>query len=164
MKISAEMKAAIDKAVSEGRVTRVETGAKTDPEPIRRGPGPIRNEGAILAKAERQRRVREMTEAGKTIAEMAKETGVSVATITNDKKALGLTTGAAAPASRAPRVRENPVTEAPVAAPVGEMDSSLLRYIAQGELEQIKAKVSKQIDGLLALSGQIQRELDRRAK
>lgn len=157
MKITAEMRAAIDAAVADGRVTRVEPNVTAAPVASPERPSAF----TALTREDRQKRVAELAAAGKTIGEIARLCRVSPQTIMNDKKALGLV-GSTSPAPAKPAPERQP--EAPPPSAAAPMDASLLAYIGEAELDRIKAKIITQIDGLLALAAQIQREMDRRAK
>lgn len=156
MKISPEMRAAIDGAVAEGRVERIPAGQASESVEFKsRGFGAHSGPPAhkIEAKEARQVKVREMVEQGKTAAEMAQTLGVSTATINTDKKALGLVGGKAKP------VREAPIRNPE---PALEPSSVIIGMVSLKELERIREKCQRAIDKAKAALDAVEAEIRRR--
>lgn len=111
MKISPEMRAAIDKAVAEGRVTKVPTGVSGIPQDTphdwkaqrdtffknaRRGKSP---DPAVAA---RRARVRDLHGAGKTVREIVDALGIADQIVRLDHTTMGLKVNRAKPSSKSP--------------------------------------------------------------
>lgn len=176
MKISAEMQAAIDRAVKEKGVTRIEPGVsglkpEEKPDPQKAPQKALEKEAPRMTKARhsetksaRQERVRALREQGKSLREMSSILGVSTVTITKDIKALGLT---GEPVTRSWKNEGKPKSEVgqntnreeavPDVAP-----DYVVRWVSTEELERILNRCEKNVSAISKIIGVVRKELERR--
>lgn len=173
MKISAEMQAAIDRAVKEKGVTRIEPGVLgLDAKPglqIERTSSGLDEKPRMTkarhseTKAARQERVRKLREQGKSLKEMSAILGVSTVTISKDIKKLGLT---GEPVTRSWKsegktksevVRNESREEVEVTPP-----DYVMRWVSTEELERILTRCEKNAAAIDKVVRVVRKELERR--